>query len=66
MAYEAYIATVNQIAERALAEWLQGNDTEPVLQRGAKDHNVELHHCRNALTRLINARHLDSKLTPAI
>jgi hypothetical protein len=58
MAYEAYTATVEQIAQTALDEWFKGNETQPIIERLAREANVEEWHCNCQLTKLIiNAHH---------
>ena len=53
MAYEAYTATVEHIAQTAFAEWRQGNDTEQLIQQMSRDADVEEWHCNRELTKII-------------
>lgn len=58
MSYEAYTATVEQIAQTALNEWFKGNETQPIIERLAREANVEEWHCNRELTKIIiNAHH---------
>jgi hypothetical protein len=63
MAYEAYTATVKDIAQKAFAEWRMGNDAHGLIDRLAKDWNVEAWHCKDQLTKLINEQHFNRLLT---
>jgi hypothetical protein len=63
MAYEAYTATVEQIAQAAFAEWRQGNDTQSLVERLARDANVEEWHCNRQLTKLIIDNHHNNLLS---
>jgi hypothetical protein len=65
MAYEAYTNTVQGIANKAYAEWRQGNETQPVIERMAREANVEEWHCNKQLTKLIIDNHYDAILSRA-
>jgi len=58
MAHDAYVAAVDTIAELAFAEFNLGNVTDIILERLASESNVEVFHCANKLTRLINQQKL--------
>ena len=63
MAYEAYTATVAHIAQAAFAEWRQGNPTQPIIERLAREANVEEWHCNRQLTKLIIDNHHNNLLS---
>ena len=63
MAYEAYKATVNHIAETAYIQWQTGASVDQLITQLAAECNVERHHCMSALTQLINKAHTDRLLT---
>lgn len=62
MAYEAYTAAVNHIAEQVYKEWRVGAPCDQLLVNLAKESNVEAHHCRRALSQHIHAQHLNNQL----
>lgn len=58
MAYEAYTAMTQHIAQAAFAEWRKGNETQPIIEQMAREANVEEWHCNRELTKIIiNAHH---------
>lgn len=63
MAYEAYKATVADIAETAYLQWCTGASVDQLVQQLATECNVEYHHCMYALTQRINKAHTDRLLT---
>ncbi len=63
MAYEAYTATVAHIAQTALDEWFKGNPTQPIIERLAREANVEEWHCNRQLTKLIIDAHHNNLLS---
>jgi hypothetical protein len=63
MAYEAYKAAVNHIAETAYMQWHTGAPVDQLITQLAAECNVERHHCMSALTQLINKAHTDRLLT---
>ena len=66
MTYEAYAATTAHIAQAAFDEWRAGNATQPIIERLARDFNVEEWHCNRELTKIIiNAHHNNILRIPA-
>ncbi len=65
MAYEAYIATTNYIAQQVFLAWSTGADYEALMQELCKGSNVEVHHVKSKLTQLIKENHLNNQLIQA-
>lgn len=63
MAYEAYTAMVQDIAQTAFDEWRKGNETQPIIEKLAREANVEEWHCNRELTKLIIDNHYNARLT---
>ena len=62
----AYQATVKHIAQAAFDEWRAGNATQPVIERLAREFNVEEWHCNRELTKIsIDAHHNNLLSIPA-
>lgn len=55
MSYEAYKATVADIAETAYLQWSTGASVDQLVQQLATECNVEYQHCMQALTQKINS-----------
>lgn len=62
MAYEALIAARNYIAQEAFKAWQTGEDTDTIIERLAKEFNIDTYIIRSKLTQLINENHLNRKL----
>ena len=62
MAYEALIAARNHIAQEAFKAWLTGEATDTIIERMAKEFNIDTYIVRSKLTQLINDNHLNNKL----
>lgn len=66
MAYEAYTAMVEHIAQTAFNEWRKGGaDTQPIIEQLSKEANVEEWHCNRQLTKLIIQDYQNRLLTQA-
>jgi hypothetical protein len=59
----AYEATIKHIAQTAFDGWRQGNATQPVIERLAREFNVEEWHCNRQLTKLIIDAHHNNLLS---
>jgi hypothetical protein len=53
------------IAQVAFAEWRQGNPTQPIIERLAREANVEEWHCNRELTKLAIENYQNNLLTRA-
>jgi hypothetical protein len=62
MAYEALIAERNHIAQEAFKAWQTGGDTEAIIERMARESNIDTYIIKSKLTQLINENHLNRKL----
>lgn len=62
MAYEALIAARNHIAQEAFKAWQTGEDTDTIIERMAKEFNIDTYIIRSKLTQLINDSHINRKL----
>jgi len=63
MAYEALIAARNHIAQEAFKAWKTGEDTEAIIERMAKEFNIDTYIINHKLTQLIHDNHLNNKLS---
>ena len=62
MAYEALISERNHIAQEAFKAWKTGEDTDAIIERMAREFNIDTYIIRSKLTQLINDDHLNRKL----
>ena len=63
MAYEALIAERNHIAQEAFKAWQTGGDTKAIIERMARESNIDTYIINHKLTQLINDNHLNNKLS---
>jgi hypothetical protein len=61
MAYEAYIAAKNDIAQKVYQAWSTGGDYQALMDRLCRESNVEEHHVGYTLTGLIREGHLKAQ-----